>query len=201
MNSPYAQKSGTFQVALSGNELADANGFLTANRRINLAGNFRIKLTGFQGQYNDLRAIDPPPTIPLQEPNPLLMLVSPQMQQNWTPDLPGPVIQWGSTINNQLNLDPTQYSDQYIQYQNRCTFLGQPLNLEFRATLNNLFQIQIRGYDPLEAADLFNPNPPAQGNSVPNQINFNKTIADLFPAYKKMTFVFTFQFEQDGNFY
>jgi len=195
MNSPYSQKSGTFQIVFTGNEVANGNTFLTVSRRINLSGNYRLRLTGVQGQYSaTVQQLNVPPS-PWITPNPLLMIVSPQFITNWTPDIEGPIIQWGSVVSNQHIYDPAAFPlDNYIAY-NANTFLGQPLSLEYRANLNNLIQLQVRACDLLTLASQ-TPN----GNSVPGQIPFDKTLADstIFgTTYKTVTFVLTFKFEED----
>jgi hypothetical protein len=138
------------------------------------------------------------PTFPFVTPNPLLMVVSPQFITNWTPDLQGPVIQWGSTMSQQVIYDASgPYPDPNYFAQNTGLFLGQPLSLEFRANLNNLIQIQVRACDLAGYAAASGPNP----NSVPGSLPFDKTLADstIFgTAYKTVSFVLTFKFEQDS---
>jgi hypothetical protein len=190
MNSPYGQKSGTFQIVLTGKDVADGDTFLTASRRINLSGNYRIRLTGFQGQFSYYSAIQSiQPLVPISTPNPLIMIVSPQFITNWTPDIQGPVIQWGSSVASSVVADAAN-----LNVTTSNTFIGQPLNLEYRATLNNLFQIQVRACDLNSYASSPGPNP----NSVPGEIPFDKTLADVFGVlYKTISLVLTFQFEQD----
>lgn len=201
MSSPYSQKSGTFQVVLTGKDLVQEspNGsyvFQTANRRMNLSGNYRLKLTGFQGQYNAINELPltTAVTTPYTIPTPLLMIVSPQFITNWTPDIQGPVVQWGSTMSNQYFLDNSIIPNAAYQILGSNTYLGQPLNLEFRANLNNLLQIQVRCCD-LNAYAAASPSPTQ--NSVPESVAFDKTLASVFSAYKTVTLVLTFQFEQD----
>lgn len=184
MNTPILQEKGQFQLAFKGDEFVNTNtnAILTAKRALYLSGNYRIRLVGVQATTpwmvdNDLNET----STSMFNGFPLILLTSPQFVQNLTPDLPGPVFQWGTDF---------QFAPTYVQpaqginlIHSQCQ-VGDLLSTQYVAQLHNYLELQLR---------INNPSDPLSG-----QGSFSKPLNFVFSndVVNKMTFIFTFYYER-----
>lgn len=191
MNKQVLQEKGQFQLAFRGGEFCDSitNALLLPERQIYLSGTYRIKLIGVQATSpwiaeNDqnLNASNPTNGFPL------LLITSPQFLQTLVPDLPGPVIQWGT--NFQFSpLYSTNVEGAVLTHSN-C-IAGDIFATDYVALIHNRIQLQIRCNDTTSTTMV----PSANTSSV-----FTRTLKDAFGGtynqFAYMSFVFTFYYEK-----
>lgn len=184
MNSPILQEKGQFQLAFKGDEFVNVSTdeILTAKRAVYLSGVYKIRLGGVQAT-TPWTSMDDTSTSPSSFNNglPLVLITSPQFTQILTPDLPGPVFQWGTdfffapvytTASTGLNVVRSQ-----------CQ-VGDLLSTHYVAQLHNYIELQLRINDPSQ---------PLGG-----QNSFIKPLTFAFSdnTVQRMSFIFTFYYER-----
>jgi hypothetical protein len=188
MNKQVLQEKGQFQLAYRGGEFCDnaTNSLLLPERQVFLSGTYRIKLIGVQATEPWISDNDQNQSA--TSPNkgfPLLLITSPQFMQTLVPDLPGPVVQWGT--NFQFSpIYSTNVEGACLTHSN-C-IAGDIFATDYVTLIHNRIQLQIRCNDTLQTTMI-----PAAGTSSV----FTKTLRDAFgPSFQLMSFIFTFYFEK-----
>jgi len=188
MNKQVLQEKGQFQLAYRGAEFCEAvsNALLLPERQLFLSGTYRIKLIGVQATEAWISENDQ--STSAASPNtgfPLLLITSPQFMQTLVPDLPGPVIQWGTNFQF-APIYTTNVEGACLTHSN-C-IAGDIFATDYVTLIHNRIQLQIRCNDTTQLTMV-----PAPGTSSV----FTKTLRDAFgSSYALMSFVFTFYFEK-----
>jgi len=184
MNRQVLQEKGQFQLAFRGGEFCTVNNeLLMPERTINLSGTYRIRLSGVQATLpwtgDNAASINPESA---NNGFPLMLITSPQFTQILTPDLPGPVVQWG----NQFMFAPL-YQTGVVGacLTHSSCYAGDILGTEYVALIHNRIQLQLRCN-------------PSTATTVAAASYFNQTLLDAFGInyFDYMSFIFTFYYER-----